>query len=292
MSVMPWKRPLGLFFLFLALVLVFLLTVKMPAVDTRQFPITNPVEVPYGPNNFYNITIEPLNKTDYHLDVWISPYGDQTMMIDFWAVNKTGFDLLDMSLAYSQLRPNYPNERPFNYVTAHAKEINITYSKQIELTNLNHNGIYCLVAVNFFENTQNISVTVEEKYAAAPRPLLEPNPPSIIFTIAVAILGVYLVIASRKRSSRRAKTISIIAQPQNTSRSRTILLRQDIQRHKVNSYQKHSRNDQNQPNKRKAFGLPSISSQDFRRPNNLIARDRSSGSSQKRSLLARTVYAS
>jgi hypothetical protein len=255
---MPWKKPLGAFLLILALILVFLMTVKMPAVDTKQFPLATPVEVPYGPNNFYNITIEPLNKTDYHVDVWISQYGDQAMMIDFWAVNKTGFNLLDASLAYSELRPNYPNERPFNSIMTHAKEINITSSKRIELTNLNHNGTYCLVAVNFFQDTQNMSVTVEEKYAVAPRPMLESNPLDITLTIAVGILGGCLVVAGRRRPLRRAKTISTGNQSQSTRRSRTTLTCRSIQRHKVDSYQKHSSNGQNEPYERKPFWLPRV----------------------------------
>lgn len=213
---MPWKRSLGAFLLFLALIMVFLMTAKMPAADTRRFPLIDPVEVPYGPNNFYNITIEPLNKTDYHVDVWISPYGDQAMMIDFWAVNKTGFDLLEESLAYSELRPEYPDERPFNSITTHAKEINITGSKRIELADLSHNGTYCLVAINFFQDTQSISVAVDERYAVAPRPILEPNLPSIIFTTAMVILGGWLVIAGRKRPLRRAKNISAGSQLRNT----------------------------------------------------------------------------
>lgn len=202
---MSWKRLLGVFLLLVALVLVFLMVVKMPTSKTSRFPVANPVVVSYGSNNFQNITIEPLGKEDYHVDVWISPYDGQPMMLDFWAVNKTGFDMLAESLDYEVLRSEYPNKPPFSSIKAHAKEVNVTYSRRIELTNLDHNGTYCLVLVNFYEDSQSVAVTVEERHAIAPRTLLEPNLLGIVLSIAVAMLGMYLTVTGRRRSPKRAR---------------------------------------------------------------------------------------
>ncbi len=183
-----------------------LLVTKLPAIDSYTFPITNPVEVQYGPCNFQNITLEPLGKGEYHVDVAISPYGNKPFLVDFWVVNETGFYLLAESLSFDVLRTEYPGKPPFNSIKAYAKEINITGTKYFELTNVDHDGTYCLVLVSFFEDyLQNATVAVEEKYLGSPRPLLEPNLTYIAIVPVIVAVGGYFILISRKRPSRRAK---------------------------------------------------------------------------------------
>lgn len=203
---MSWKRIFGIFLLLMALALALLLAAKLPAIDVHRFPITNPVQAPYESTNFQNITLEPLGKEEYHVDVAISPYGNKPVQVDFWVVNKTGFDMLAVSLSYAELETEYPDKPPFNSIKFHAKEINIKSTRHFELTNLDHNGTYCLVLVNFYEDyLQNITLTVEEKYLGSPRTLLEPNLTNLAFVPITVAIGGYLIIVSGKRPSRRAK---------------------------------------------------------------------------------------
>ena len=203
---MFWKRIFGMFLLLTAFTMAFLLVAKLPAIDANRFPVTNPVEAPYGISNFQNITLKPLGNEEYHVDVAISPYGNRPMQVDFWVVNKTGLGMLEESLSYSVLKTEYPDKAPFNSIKSHAREINITNARQIELTNLDHDGTYCLVLVNFFEDyLQNITLTVEEKYLGSSRTLLEPNPANLVFVPTIAVIGGYFAMASRRRPSRRVK---------------------------------------------------------------------------------------
>jgi hypothetical protein len=128
------------------------------------------------------------------------------MMVDFWAVNGTGLELLDSYLSYGELfRPDYPDRRPFDTVKAYAKETNLTYAKQIELTDLDHNGTYCLVLINFYDDTQNVTVTLEVRYLGSPDTLLEFNMVNATILSVTFIVGVYLTATSSRRAPRRAR---------------------------------------------------------------------------------------
>lgn len=205
---MRWRRIFGVFLLLVGLLLAVLLSANVPFVKVNRFPIDNPVEVPPlgEPSSFYNTTLEPLGKEDYRVRVSISSYN-QPIQVDFWAVNETGLGILAESLSYGELLKDryYANEPPFANIKAHAREINITIQRQFDLVNLDHNGTYCLVLLNFFDNPQNVSVTVEEQYIESFRPLLEPNPVNIAITVIVFIASLYLIVADPKRSVRRAK---------------------------------------------------------------------------------------
>jgi len=200
------RRTFGFFLLFIFLLLAILCSVKVPSIKTNKFSISNPVEVPCGPNNFYNVTLEPLGKEDYHVEVEIRPYYvDLPMQVDFWAVNETWLDPLIEFVSCGIFEDDYPYNYPFNLTKSYAREINITRSRPFELVNLGYNGVYCLVLMNFFSNTQSVSVSVEERYVESFRLLLEPNLTNTIIATVIAAAGVYLVISSPKRSARKAK---------------------------------------------------------------------------------------
>lgn len=199
------KRILGVIFLLMTLTLVILMSAKLPNLKTRKFSIDNPVAVPSGPNNFYNLTLEPLGKEDYHVEIIISPVNS-SIQVDFWAVNTTWLGPLIEFVYIDFLQLDYPYGRPFDLIKTYAKEINITSLKRFELTGLDYNGAYCFVLINFFENTQHVSINIEERYVEPPtRPLIEPNPASLMISAVVAVAGTYLLVASSKRSTRKAR---------------------------------------------------------------------------------------
>lgn len=204
---MKWRRICGLFLLLVSLVLAILLSAKLPFVKTNRFPLTNPIEVfPRGePNNFYNLTLEPLGKEDYHVEVTISPY----YMVDFWAVNAQGLGILNSFLELGWMfEEEYPDKYPYTAIMTYAKGVNITSRTTFELVNLTGNGVYCLVLLNFFDDPQNVSASVEERYLESYRTLLEPNLANITISAAIFTAGVYLIIRSQKRTAKRAKRLT------------------------------------------------------------------------------------
>lgn len=200
---MKQRMIFGVFLLAVSLTLVTLFSVKLRFVKT-SFLLNTTFEIsPNGEsNNFYNVTFTPLSREDYRIDVRISPY----YMIDFWAVNETGLGMLSDFLSWGDLfKPDYPDKFPFNVIKTYAKEINITSPKRVELVNLTSNAVCCLVLINFFDDPQIVSASVEERYLEPPRTLLEPNSTNIAIAGATFAVGAYLVITSRKRTPKRAK---------------------------------------------------------------------------------------
>lgn len=202
-------KTLGLILLFLSLLLTLLISIKFQNVISRNFPIENPVEVPYGAHNFYNLTLEPIGKEEYHVKVKISPI-EQPIQVDFWAGNSTGIGiLLNATNVYGMVfEEDYPDKGIFNMIMTYAKEINITGTRRFELTGFNRNGTYCLALLNFFETTQYVSVTIEEQYLdPVPRSILEPNLINILITSGIAIIGVSILVKGSRKSVRRAKLV-------------------------------------------------------------------------------------
>jgi hypothetical protein len=194
----------------LSLSLLFLVFAKFPNVKNKSFSIENPLEVPHGANNLFNITLQPSGKNDYHVEVLISPTKGP-ICIDFWVVNSTwiGPFLSFMEWVFFEygtpFREAYPDEYPFNITPAYAKEINVTKQKLIELK-VDRDGVYCFVFINFFEEAQYISVNVEERYLdpkAPYRPILEPNLTNLSITFAVASFGAYFLVKDQGKRRRR-----------------------------------------------------------------------------------------
>jgi hypothetical protein len=194
----------------LSLSLLFLVIAKFPNVKNKSFSIENPLEVPHGANNLFNITLQPSGKNDYHVEVLISPTKGP-ICIDFWVVNSTwiGPFLSFMEWVFFEygtpFREAYPDEYPFNITPAYAKEINVTKQKLIEL-NVDRDGVYCFVFINFFEEAQYISVNVDERYLdpkAPYRPILEPNLTNLSITFAVASFGAYFLVKDQGIRRRR-----------------------------------------------------------------------------------------
>jgi hypothetical protein len=194
----------------LSLSLLFLVIAKFPNVKNKSFSIENPLEVPHGANNLFNITLQPSGKNDYHVEVLISPTKGP-ICIDFWVVNSTwiGPFLSFMEWVFFEygtpFREAYPDEYPFNITPAYAKEINVTKQKLIEL-NVDRDGVYCFVFINFFEEAQYISVNVDERYLdpkAPYRPILEPNLTNLSITFAVASFGAYFLVKDQGKRRRR-----------------------------------------------------------------------------------------
>jgi hypothetical protein len=194
----------------LSLSLLFLVIAKFPNVKNKSFSIENPLEVPHGANNLFNITLQPSGKNDYHVEVLISPTKGP-ICIDFWVVNSTwiGPFLSFMEWVFFEygtpFREAYPDEYPFNITPAYAKEINVTKQKLIELK-VDRDGVYCFVFINFFEEAQYISVNVDERYLdpkAPYRPILEPNLTNLSITFAVASFGAYFLVKDQGKRRRR-----------------------------------------------------------------------------------------
>jgi len=207
---MHLTRILGLVMIILSLSLLFLVIAKFPNVKNKSFSIENPLEVPHGANNLFNITLQPSGKNDYHVEVLISPTKGP-ICIDFWVVNSTwiGPFLSFMEWVFFEygtpFREAYPDEYPFNITPAYAKEINVTKQKLIEL-NVDRDGVYCFVFINFFEEAQYISVNVDERYLdpkAPYRPILEPNLTNLSITFAVASFGAYFLVKDQGKRRRR-----------------------------------------------------------------------------------------
>jgi hypothetical protein len=202
---MMQRRIFGVFLLLISLVLAILLSAKVPFVRNNKLLIDNHVEVPFGASNFYNLTLEPLGKEDYHVEIGLSPVNS-SIQIDFWAVNATWLGPLIEFVSADIFQPDYPDSSPFNLIKTYAKKINITDITQFELTSLDHNGTYCLVLINFFENTQYVSIGIEERYVEPlPRALLEPNSVNIAIAAAIAIAAMYFLVTGSKRPAKRAK---------------------------------------------------------------------------------------
>lgn len=207
---MHLTRILGSLMIMLSLSLLFLVIAKFPNVKNKSFSIENPLEVPHGANNLFNITLQPSGKNDYHVEVLISPTKGP-ICIDFWVVNSTwiGPFLSFMEWVFFEygtpFREAYPDEYPFNITPAYAKEINVTKQKLTEL-NVDRDGVYCFVFINFFEEAQYISVNVDERYLdpkAPYRPILEPNLTNLSITFAVASFGAYFLVKDQGIRRRR-----------------------------------------------------------------------------------------
>lgn len=207
------KKILGSILLLLSLLLTILLFAKTSTIKTKSFSINNPVKVPLGAHNFYNVTLEPEGKSDYHVVIRISSVN-APIYVDFWVVNSTwiGPLLSFMDVIFSdfgeELYEDYPDKGIFDSMPKHAREINITGSRQFELNGVNRNGVYCLVLINFYETTQYASVSVEERYLdPVPHSILEPNLLNILLICGVAVIGIFLVVKGSVRSASRAKLV-------------------------------------------------------------------------------------
>jgi hypothetical protein len=200
---MKWRKILGAFLLLITLVLIILLSVKVPFIRTNHLFDNQQITVSSNgePENL-NVTLEPYNKSDYNVEVTLSPY----YQMDFWAVNATGLDMLAYSLSFGEtLRSEYPNKPPFNSIKTYAKGINITHTTSFELTNVTSDGVYCLAFINFYDSPQNVSVTVEERYLESVHTILEPNPVNVVVTVLIFAVGTYFLLMKRKQPHRRAK---------------------------------------------------------------------------------------
>ncbi len=204
-------RIFGFMMLTLAISLIFLLNTKFPNVKRKSFPLKNPLELPTGAHNLFNLTLQPTDKKDYHIEVAISPVGSP-IHLDFWVVNSTwiGPFLEFMDWYFFEyghaFREDYPDRGAFKMIPAYVKEINITGPKRIDMV-VDHDGVYCFVFINFFDVKQYVSVDIEEQYldSAVPyRSILEPNLVNFSITFAIAAAGAYcLAKDSRKRAKRK-----------------------------------------------------------------------------------------
>jgi len=205
---MKLKHGVGLILMLSSLVFCILCNVKLPLYETKVF-FDNFVSVsPHGePANFCNLTLEFGGKEDYHVTVEIS-YHQEPFFIDFWAVNETGYGLLESFISWGEtFKEDYPDDYPFNLIKAYAKIINLTRPEKIELLNLESNIIYCLILLNFWDNQQSVWVKVEEYYKIGDRTILEPNFPTITIIVVIFFIGLYLTVyhKSSKAHKRRLK---------------------------------------------------------------------------------------
>jgi hypothetical protein len=207
---MSWRRIFGVFLLIVSLVLAILLSAQTPLVKTNALFKESPILVEPGgvPENFENLTLEPLGKDGYQVGVSVLPY-DKPIDVDLWVVNETSvfpLGLLAEALAMgaANLSDKYPDKPPFTDIKAYAKETRITGGQGYS-TNFDHNGTYCFVFLSFLDTAQNVSVSIEEQYIESYHRWLESSPVNVTVTVAVSIAGVCLIVVSPKRSVRRAK---------------------------------------------------------------------------------------
>lgn len=208
---MRLKKMIGFALLMLAISLIFLLTVRFPNVKKNRFPFGNPLEIPTGAHNLFNLTLQPEGKKNYHVEIAISPV-DLPIFLDFWVVNSTwiGPFLSFMDWVFSEygqaFREDYPNGDTFKMIPTYVKEINLTGSKRIDMV-VDRDGVYCFVFINFFEKEQYVLVNIEERYLDPDIPyrsIFEPSWINFSITFAIAAVGVYyLVKDSRSRVKRK-----------------------------------------------------------------------------------------
>jgi hypothetical protein len=207
---MKWRIIFGVFLLLTSLVLAILFSAKFPHVKTTELFKGSSIEVEPGglSANFYNATLEPQGKDGYQVEVSVFPYN-RSINVDLWVVNETSvfnLGLLTESLGMGvlNLSDKYPDQPPFSDIKAYAKEIGITGGHG-DLVNLDHNGIYCFVLLNFFNASQYVSVGIQEQYIESYHTLLEPSQVTVTVTALVLIGGVCLIVVNPKRLAKRAK---------------------------------------------------------------------------------------
>jgi hypothetical protein len=200
------KLGVALLLMLISLVLGILCNVKLPFYETKVF-FDNFVTVPPRgePANFCNLTLEFDGKEDYHVTVEIS-YHQEPFFLDFWAVNETGYGLLESFISWGEtFKEDYPDGRSFNLIKAYAKIINLTRPEKIELMNLESNITYCLTLLNFWDNQQSVWVKVEESYKIGTRTLLEPNFSTITIIAVTFFIGLYLTVSQKSAKAHRRR---------------------------------------------------------------------------------------
>jgi len=202
---MSWRRIIGILLILISLFLAILLSAKLPFFKSNTVLDISEFELTPGIHNPYNITLEPLTKNEYRVEVEIS--SPSPIYFDFWVVNETELDLLIELMSWPVFQSDYPYNYPFDLIRGHAKEINITGIRRFELVNLDRNGKYCLVFINLWEEfTQHVSIRVKEYYLEEPaRSLLEPHPLNITIVVGIAVLGVYLTVSPKSVAKRKRR---------------------------------------------------------------------------------------
>lgn len=198
------SKKLGVLMLVVSLTICLLFIVETPSYDGQVLFHDKVTVFPYGePTNFCNLTFNCEGKEDYHVFAEISFFQNKPFILDFWVVNETGYGLLKAFLSFGELfREDYPNRRPFDLIETHAKEINITDMRKIEIKNFKSNVTYCFVLLNFFDDSQSVIVKVEDYYFTGVKPVLEATPITVIPIIFTFIIGLYLIV-SQKTSKQR-----------------------------------------------------------------------------------------
>lgn len=199
----------GILLLIAALILFLLMVIRVPKIVGNDFDVASPVMV-YGSgemNNFYNLTVDPKGKEDYRVEVELSPY-DSSIHVDFWAVNKTGLGVLGAFLDYGQLFQNdYPDgNQSFGKIETYAKVIDVTVARRFDL-NLTGENPYCLILLNFYEDSQNISVRVRETYVESYNTLVEGNYVNAVLSVGIVVVAAVLIFRSRRRAVRKIRRL-------------------------------------------------------------------------------------
>jgi len=206
---MSWTRIVGVFLLLLFLLLAVLLLAPVPVVKSTELFSKSPVEVyPLGvPTDVYDANLEPLGKRGYTIDVSISPYNE-SIDVDLWVINKTSIPKLGnltVALAvFGNFSSEYPYGPPFSEIKPYVVSTGITGGHG-DLGNLDHNGNYSFVLLNFENVSQSVQVGINEQYVESYRTWLEPSPVTITLTAAVLVASLCLIVANPKRLARGAK---------------------------------------------------------------------------------------
>lgn len=208
---MNWKI-VGVFLLIFSLFLIALMSVRVASYKRNVILESKGlVMVPSGPWA-YNITLEPLGKVDYTVEVEVYQATIRPIMLDLWVVNETEYGILrryfDLIFPLTGIdglyAHGYPDEGEiFGAVVGHAKEVNITGIRRFQLRNLNRNGIYCFFFINLYDEPQYIGITVEELYREAERSIIELNPVTFSLTAICGISGLLITLNDGIRKKKR-----------------------------------------------------------------------------------------
>jgi len=202
---MRW-RPVGVFFLLIALFLTGLLVTGYPTFSPKTNTIQNNLQVSIlmGEMNWLPTLLNGYDKVGYSVQgsLSISVEDPFPPLFDLWVVNLTGKNLLDEKIDTGSTPTGFP---PKAYAFVQVNDSQSSYS--FELHDLDYDGEYYFGFANNQTWNQNAQITLSETWQIK-IPLLQPNPANLLIISLTTITGLYLTIKnptwpSKKSSKKR-----------------------------------------------------------------------------------------
>jgi len=214
-------RNIGIVLLLLSALLVGLFFFQFPRANKsnvvfEQYRIKVPyafetIDLGFAITQDWNMTLDSRNKTSYAVtalitsSVWNSS-ATNTTRVDFWVVNRTGRRLLQNYLDNDTYEQYMGQRIPLPGMKAYAAEIDVA-AKLARFEPLDYAGIYIGTLINPYQGkVANVSVVVEEMWVET-GVILPLNAASVSIVVAIAVLGVYMVVKNSSQASGKAKRI-------------------------------------------------------------------------------------